>query len=75
MAAKAIQMEHLKQVLQLKRDGLSIKAIARYTVIARNTIKKYLARIDCNVVVAGVNSKELAEAVLNNDSPPLKSIR
>ena len=30
MAANAIHMEQLKQVLQLKRVGFSIKAIARY---------------------------------------------
>jgi transposase len=75
MAAKAIQMEQLKQILQLKRDGLSIKAIARYTGIARNTIKKYLARIDCADNVAAIKDKELAQTVLNNDATELKGKR
>ena len=75
MAAKAILMEQLKQVLQLKRDGLSIKAIARYTGIARNTIKKYLARINCNNIVATVKNKELSEAAFNNDTTTLKGSR
>jgi transposase len=75
MAAKAIQMEQLKQVLQLKRDGLSIKAIARYTGIARNTIKKYLARIDCTNNASTVKDHELSNTVFNNDATDLKGKR
>jgi hypothetical protein len=33
MAAKAIRMEKLKQILRLKQDGFSIKAIVRNTGI------------------------------------------
>jgi transposase len=75
MAAKTIQMEQVKQVLQLKNDGLSIKAIARFTGIARNTIKKYLARVDCNIVATSLSSNGLAEVVFNSDTTPLKGIR
>src|SRR6266540_4115351 len=75
MAAKSIQMEQLKQILQLKRDGFSIKAIARYTGIARNTIRKYLARIDCSDNTAKVKDKELSQAVFNNDATDLKGKR
>lgn len=75
MAAKAIQMEQLKQVLQLKRDGLSIKAIARYTGIARNTIKKYLARVDDINHAAAVKGKELSTVAYNNDISDLKGKR
>ena len=75
MAAKAIQMEQVKQILQLKRDGFSIKAIARYTGIARNTIRKYLARIDCSDNTAKVKDKELSRAVFNNDATDLKGKR
>lgn len=74
MAAKTILMEQLKQVLQLKRDGFSIKAIARTTGIARNTIKKYLARIDTDSTVK-VSKKELALSVYNNDTTELKGER
>jgi transposase len=75
MAAKAIQMEQLQQVLQLKRDGLSIKAIARYTGIARNTIKKYLSRLDCTDNVTSSKDQELSQTVFNIDSTELKGKR
>lgn len=76
MAAKAIQMEQLKQVLQLKCDGFSIKGIVRYTGIARNTVKKkYLARIDSAGNGASVKPGELSEAVFNNDATDLKGKR
>src|SRR5215204_5208701 len=75
MAEKAIQMEQLKQVLQLQRDGFSIKAIARYTGIARNTIKKYLTRIDCINHTASDKDKGLSKAVYNNDATDLKGTR
>jgi transposase len=74
MAAKAILMEQLKQVLQLKRDGFSIKAIARTTGIARNTIKKYLARIDTDSTVK-VSNKQLAQTAYDNDTTVLKGER
>lgn len=74
MAAKAILMEQLKQVLQLKRDGFSIKAIARTTGIARNTIKKYLARIDTDSTVK-VSNKKLAQTAYDNDTTELKGER
>ena len=61
MAAKAILMEQLKQILRLKHDGLSIKAIVRHTGTSRPTIRKYLARIRDAVVdknnLTGINSK------------------
>jgi len=40
MAAKALAMEQLKQILRLRRDGFSIKAIVRHTGISRPTVKK-----------------------------------
>jgi hypothetical protein len=46
MAAKAILMEQLKQILRLQRDGFSINAIVRHTGISWPTIKKYLTRIE-----------------------------
>jgi lambda repressor-like predicted transcriptional regulator len=42
MAAKATNVEQLKQVLQLKQDGFSIKAIVRHTGLARNALKKLI---------------------------------
>ena len=43
MSQKPIVMEQLKQVLQLKSDGISIREIARRTGISRNSVRKCLA--------------------------------
>jgi len=79
MAAKAIRMEKLKQILRLKQEGFSIKAIVRNTGISRPTVKKYLARIRDADIGAGITSrltgKELSESVLNNDFTLLKGKR
>jgi transposase len=74
MAAKAIRMEQLKQILRLKQDGFSIKAIARTTGIARNTIKKYLSRIDTDNT-ARISNKEIARTAFDTDTTDLKSER
>ncbi|MGK2862777.1 MAG: helix-turn-helix domain-containing protein [Chitinophagaceae bacterium] len=42
MSQKPIVMEQLKQILQLKNDGIAIREIARRTGISRKTIRKYL---------------------------------
>ncbi len=42
MAQKPIAMEQLKQILQLKNDGISIREMARRTGISRNSVRKYL---------------------------------
>ena len=39
-------MEQLKQVLQLKNDGIAIREIARRTGISRNAVKRYLLRLE-----------------------------
>ena len=46
MSQKPLTMEQLKQVLQLKKDGVAIREIARRTGISRNAIKRYLYRLD-----------------------------
>lgn len=46
MAQKPIAMEQVKQVLQLKRDGVSIREIARRVGISRNSVRKYLSRVE-----------------------------
>ena len=35
-------MEQLKQILQLRCDGIGIREIARRTGISRNSVRKYL---------------------------------
>src|SRR5688500_15596012 len=74
MAAKAIRMEQLKQIIRLKQNGFSIKAIARTTGIARNTIKKYLSRIDTDDTDK-VSNKQLAGTAYDNDTTGLKGKR
>ena len=40
MSQKPIVMEQLKQILQLKDDGIGIREIARRTGICRNSVEK-----------------------------------
>ncbi len=79
MAAKAILMEQLKQILRLKQDGFSIKAIVRHTGISRPTVRKYLARIRDAVVdennLTGLTSKALSDAAFNNDATRIRGKR
>src|SRR5882672_10349967 len=79
MAAKAIRMEKLKQILRLKQEGLSIKAIVRLTGISRPTVKKYLSRIKDTGIderdVATCSGKELAQTAFDTDSTECKGIR
>ena len=46
MSQKPLTMEQLKQVLQLKKDRVPIREIARRTGISRNAIKRYLCRLE-----------------------------
>jgi len=46
MAAKSIKLEQLKIIRHLLTKGYSIKRIVRDTGLARNTIRKYLARLE-----------------------------
>jgi transposase len=79
MSAKAILMEQLKQILRLRQEGFSIKAIVRHTGISRPTVKKYLSLIryagvnDCDL--SKLNGKELSNTVYNNDTSAHKGER
>ena len=42
MSQKPIAMEQLKQILQLKNDGVAIREIVRRMGISRNSVRKYL---------------------------------
>ena len=56
-------MEQLKQVLQLKNDGVAIREIARRTGVSRNAIKRYLSRLEtnCGDEQEPLSNKQLAE--------------
>ena len=64
MAQKPIVMEQLKQVLQLKNDGVSIREIARRVGISRNSVRKYLSKLIDNTFLP---NKELADKAYNNE--------
>lgn len=70
MAQKAVDMNQIKQVWQLKQDGVAIKEIARRTGISRKTVKKYLRKmepIDTGEDPYPGSDKELASVVYNSD--------
>ncbi len=57
-------MEQLKQILQLKRDGVPIREIARRVGISRNSVKKYLSRLETPFEEAPLylSNQQLADA-------------
>ena len=42
MAQKPVSMDQLKQLLQLKNDGVGVREMARRLGISRNSVRKYL---------------------------------
>ncbi len=70
MSQKPVTMEILKQILQLKNDGIGIREIARRTGISRNSVRKYLALLDApaeELTNKELTNKELADKAYNND--------
>ncbi len=65
MAQKPITMAQLKQILQLKNDGISIREIARRTGMSRNSVRKYLLLIDGPT--DNLSNKELADKAYDNE--------
>jgi len=76
MAAKAIAMEQLKQVLRLAQEGQSIKGIARLTGLARNTVRTYLSRgMEQGSDPVIHTDVELAAQLYDQDTSVFKSFR
>lgn len=65
MAQKPITMEQLKQILQLKNDGIGIREIARRTCMSRNSVRKYLSKLD--TPAADLSPKDLADKAYDNE--------
>lgn len=65
MSQKPIVMEQLKQILQLKSDGVPIREMARRIGISRNSVRKYLVLLDNGS--GELSSKELADKAYHND--------
>src|SRR5664280_2414281 len=70
MSQKPLTMEQLKQVLQLKKDGVAIREIVRRTGISRNAVKRYLGRLQAPAddPPAELSNKQLAEKAYDNDT-------
>jgi len=70
MSQKPLTMEQLKQVLQLKKDGVAIREIARRTGISRNAVKRYLCRLQppSEDPPEGLSNKQLADKAYDNDT-------
>lgn len=65
MSQKLITMEQLKQILQLKNDGVGIREMSRRIGISRNSVRKYLLILDGDN--ENQTNKELADKAYNND--------
>ena len=72
MAQKPIAMEQVKQVLQLHKDGIAIREIARRVGIDRNTVRKYLSRLRME---ESTSEGDLAEQAYDNDLLALEAER
>lgn len=65
MSQKPFAMDHLLQIIQLKRDGVAIREIVRRTGVSRNSVRKYLSKFgDADVPLT---NKELADTAYNNE--------
>lgn len=74
MAAKTIKMEQVKLILNLLEKGYSVKAIARHVGLARNTVRKYLARLNIESAT-DIKTEKLSGIAFNNDVLHLRSER
>src|SRR5688572_3917794 len=75
MSQKPIVMEQLKQILQLKNDGIGIREISRRTGISRNSVRKYLAMLLPADDSTELSNQDLADKAYNNDQLEHDAIR
>jgi transposase len=66
MAAKTIEMELIKTIIELHRKGEPIKSIARLTGVARNTVKQYLKRAEDASFISNCGSKQVEKSLIYN---------
>jgi transposase len=66
MPQKPIVMEQLKQILQLRSDGIPIREMARRIGISRNSVRKYLQLLEAEPV--NLSGKELADKAYKNET-------
>ncbi len=77
MSQKPLTMEQLKQVLQLKKDGVGIREIARRTGISRNAVKRYLSRLEPpdGSISPQLSNKQLADKAYENNIHQSTTVR
>jgi len=78
MAGKRKTMEQIRNIIQQKINGISIRSIASNTGLSRNTIRQYLRVIEAKgnslVQALEMNDQSLAELVVQ-DKPASKDTR
>jgi len=72
MAQKPIEMEQIKQVLQLKNEGIAIREIARRVGISRNSVRGYLRLLEGK---DPLSDKDLAEKAYKNEEQDAQTKR
>jgi len=76
MSQKPIVMEQLKQILQLKNDGIAIREIARRTALSRNSVRKYLLLLKADSDSSEpLSNKALADKAYSSDVIELNAER
>jgi transposase len=81
MSQKPIEMSQLNQIRQLLKDHVGIKEIARRTGVSKNTVKKYVRRMEAHPSIlepkegGKTSDKALAEAAYNDDTAPVSDKR
>ena len=78
MSQKPVTMEQLKQILQLRCDGIGIREIARRTGISRNSVRKYLGLLPTTTRdedSAEISNRDLADRAYNNDQLEHDTVR
>jgi transposase len=77
MSQKPVTMEQLKQILQLKNDGVAIREIVRRTGISRNAVRKYLLRLQLpdDAPSEGLTNKQIADTAYDNQALSLSTAR
>ena len=70
MAQKPVSMDQLKQLLQLKNDGIGVREMARRLGISRNSVRKYLVLLSANSSAAddAIDDRSIAQRAYNNES-------
>ena len=69
MASQPICMSTLKQIIQLHRQGVGIKRIARSLGISKNTVRKYLRRLETDGATSTASEEVLVECLSHPSTP------